>query len=483
MPKRNLIWTVAIVAAALAALFLTRNRPPSGTPGVGYVDPIANAVRLIRKNYLYDLDEGELRQAAMRGLIEQLDPYSTYFPPGAVGAFDDRMDGQAFGTGMHVDISDGAAAVIGPLPDSPALRAGIRAGDRIVEIDGNRVATMTGERIGKLLNPPGPDAATIHLRVRRDGEPPEVIGLRPGTYPLRTVGGLFRDRDNRWVHFAPGQEDILYVRIREFVPDTHQRVRGVLRRFDKARGLVLDLRDNPGGRLPIAWRVGNLFLDGGVIVIMEHKSGRIERHEADSPGTFPAKIPMVVLIDAQTASGAELVAAALQYHGRAVLVGTRTLGKGCVQSMIDLGKGLGRLNLTTAEFYVDETLRIARRRGSDRWGVEADVEVLLPEVYRKSLRRLRLAGEVIAAPAPETRPASTHSAPSDDDAGRKIFTLDAQLRRALALLNEPSEIDAILERAAQTRADRRRPASKDKQDSTKPADRPAERRHAPGAGE
>jgi len=468
MPKRNLIWTVAIVAAAMAALFLTRNRPPSGTPGVGYVDPIANAVRLIRKNYLYDLDEGELRQAAMRGLVEQLDPYSTYFPPGAVGAFDDRMDGQAFGVGMHVDISDGAAAVIGPLPDSPALRAGIRAGDRIVEIDGNRVATMTRERIRKLLNPPAPDTATIHLRVRRSGEPPDTIDLRPGTYPLRTVVGLFRDRNNRWVHFAPGQEHILYVRIREFVPDTHQRVRAVLRlrRFNKARGLVLDLRDNPGGRLPIAWRVANLFLDDGVIVVMEHKSGRIERHEADSPGTFPAKIPMVVLVDARTASGAELVAAALQYHGRAVLVGTRTLGKGCVQSMIDLGKGLGRLNLTTAEFYVDETLRIARRRGSDRWGVEADVEVLLPEVYRKSLRRLRLAGEVIAAPAPETRPASPHSAPSDDDAGGKILKLDAQLRRALALLNEPAEIDAILERAAEARADRRRAASKDKQDLT-----------------
>ncbi|HUU58467.1 MAG TPA: S41 family peptidase [Phycisphaerae bacterium] len=456
MPKRNLIWAVAIVAAALVALVFVRNHSPDGVSRVGSEGPVSRALRTIQESYLYEADEKELQREAVRAVVERLDPHSSYFPPGAAKELDDRIDGQAFGLGMYVECSGGKVLVIGPLPDSPAWRAGIQCGDQILEINGTDVTTLGEQEIQALLHPrPKKKNEPLELRIRRNGAKPPKIKVTPGEYPVESVKGLFRDSNGLWVYLLPdGKESLVYVRIREFLPRTQERVQEVLRRFDSARGVILDLRENPGGRLPIAIEVGNFFLRSGVIVVIETRS-KSEQHKAASPGTFPQRIPMVVLVDAQTASGAELVAAALQYHDRAVLVGTRTRGKGCVQSMISLDGDLGQINLTTAEFYVDPLRRIARRSGSDVWGVDPHVEVILPPAVQNSLRRLRMRAEVLTRAASATRPASAETQSGPEEIAERLLERDGQIRRAVELLNHPDEMARILAGAAKARAARR----------------------------
>lgn len=452
MPKRNIIWAIVIVAAALAALVFTRNQPQTGRPGAGTVDPVSDALHVIRERGFYDVDHGKLRRAAIEGIVSQLDPHSTYFPPGQAELLDDRVNGLAFGLGLRYDRgADGHVEVIGPLPGSPALRGELWAGVAILAIDSRPVAEMDANEVHTALHPRKMPQRPIRLLVRRPRSDPEALELRPEKYPIESVQGFARDAEGRWVHALGDAGTVVYLRLREFLPDTARQTRGVLREARKVGGVILDLRGNPGGNLSFAVDVCDLFLREGLIVVIEHREGRAEKRSATSQGTFPAAPPIVALTDANTASGAELLAAALQVHGRAVLLGSRTHGKGTVQSMIDLKGGLGRLNLTTGEFYVDPLRRIARRKGADVWGVDPDIRATVAPDVAARLRRGRLQTEVSPGPAPTTRPADSGPTTAPADLGRRLLALDAPLRRALALLGEPDRISEILRRAAAAR--------------------------------
>lgn len=446
MPKRNLIWAGAMALAAVLVILLSRDGDRGGVTIIGRGDPLGEAIERIEDHYLYDVDGEALRRGAIEAVVASLDAYSTLVPESASGQFGQRIGGRAFGLGLLYRLAGGRVEVIGPLPDSPALAAGLGGGDEILAIDGNRVADLSEAQVRARLSPrPGDRQLPVQLTVlaARD-EGLQQIQVTPSSYPIESVKGLYRDSHGQWVH-SLGEGGLVYVRISEFLPHTKQRLLAVLRHEPSVSGLVLDLRNNPGGLLPVAIDTARAFIDDGLIAEVRYRNQPPRRHLARGGRVFPAHVPMVVLINDQTASGAELLAGALGQHRRAVLVGTRTVGKGCVQSMFDLDGGLGRLNLTTAEFRVDPNTPIVRRPGAETWGIAPHVEVFLPPVQADALALLRLRGEVVGpvSPGPSTRPTSDGAAEPDTFVER-LLAIDSQLNRAVGLLRAPGLMAPLL---------------------------------------
>ncbi|MGB2822585.1 MAG: S41 family peptidase, partial [Phycisphaerae bacterium] len=364
MPKRNVIWTLAIVAAGVATVLLTRTTEP---PEESAVPPVARAYQKIRDRWYFPPDDAVLQQEAVRAMVEQLDEHSSYVAPERIPSFHARLDGRARCVGLLVERVGQVVEIIGSLPGSPAHRASIEPGGRLVAIDGRSAADYTDEEMRKLLEAPDPN--TLKLTMIDALGRPRTCELARDEFLIETVTGLTRTPDGPWDYTLDADEKIAYLRIREFVPRATEYLRQALRKLGGTRGIVLDLRDNPGGRIEIGYAVANLFLRNGVIFTRIDRTGRRWAFPAHSAGTQPPT-PMVVLINARTASAAELVAGAMSLHDRAVLVGARTCGKGLVQSMIRLDGGLGQVNLTTAEFLVGTGLRIARLPGRESWGLE-----------------------------------------------------------------------------------------------------------------
>jgi len=265
------------------------------------------------------------------------------------------------------------------------------------------------------------------------------------------VTGLFRDDAGKWVHLIVPSEGIAYLRLREFTPETSQQFQRAFRQLTRLEGVVLDLRDNPGGARPAAIAIADMFLRKGTIVIVEHRADQSEHHVAHEAGTVP-DVPVVVLIDSRTASAAELVAGSLQAGDRAVLVGERTRGKGCIQTMIPLGGDLGQINLTTAWFHFGSGESIMRAADADRWGIDPHVPVAVPAVRRVELDKLFAREEVLPPPKPTTRPATRATTAPDAARTVRFLKLDPQLDRAVDLLRTPQRITRILEKAAERRA-------------------------------
>ncbi len=450
MPKRNLIWLLAIVAVAVIVWIARDPAPRSGGSGDGF-GGVQIAYDIIRKQYLSKIDEDALRRSAILGMMETLDEYSTYFPPDKADRFTNRVMGRNYGIGLEFEIVDGKVVVIGSHDGSPAHRAGLVGGDVIQSINGQPLAGLGEQKINELLHP-SDDA--VRLVIVRGGEQPRTVELACKEFSVEVVEGLYRDNDGEWVYAldierpdgnstdAAG-EKIVYVRIREFAEDASGRLQRALKKFSDARGIILDLRGNPGGLLPPAIEIANCFLREGLIVTVAGREPPPHRYKAQVNGTFPP-VPMVVLIDEGTASAAELLAGSLQFHDRAVLVGTRTRGKGCVQKMITLPDNLGQMNLTTSEFFVRPDRNITRRSGSDTWGIDPHEQVTMAGPDREKLDKLRIRGEVLPA-------VLTAGAASQPDIVAKFLALDAQLSHAVELLKRPKEYNLILERAAAQR--------------------------------
>jgi carboxyl-terminal processing protease len=297
---------------------------------------------------------------------------------------------------------------------------------------------------------------TVRLEVQRADETPRVVALVCQDAPVETVVGLYRDTTGKWVHVVDPNNRVAYFRIREFDPSTMEEFQTAYRQVDGMSGLVLDLRDNPGGRLPAAVAVADLFLAQGTIVTVTDRGGESRHYVARPEGTYPADLPIVVLIDGRTASAAEIVAGALRLGRRAVLVGTRTRGKGYVQSMIQLPGDMGQINLTTSEWLLGEDRRISRRAGSETWGIDPHVEISVPPAKRERLALLRARCELPAVdkgnlspsrPTPTVMPVTASTGPNEPPIGVSLLEIDAPLARAVELLRSPQDIRELLDAA------------------------------------
>ena len=369
MPRRNLLLLVVLTLAAIVCFTRMRKNP--------YLNVIADAIEVIEQRALEPVGDKQLFEGAMRGMLGQLDENSLYISQDDLDAFKEDIDREFAGVGMEimVDPETSQLAVRSPMEGMPAHRAGILAGDRILAIDDKSTSGMALPDAMALLR--GPEGSPLKLTILHVGEKEPVdVSLVREIIHVDTVIGDTRNEDGSWNYSIAGQEGIGYIRIDSFAETTAAELEYVVEALleQGMRGLVLDLRDNPGGWLTAAVDVSNFFLSSGVIVTIRRRGGQItESYIATPEASFP-NFPIAVIVNQETASAAEIVAACLQDHKRAAIVGQRTYGKGTVQEVLELREDCGAMKLTTASYWRPSGTDIQRPRDSDNgdWGVKPD---------------------------------------------------------------------------------------------------------------
>ena len=307
------------------------------------LDLFGDIFERIRANYVEDVDEAALIEAAINGMLTSLDPHSSYLPPNDFSDMQVQTRGDFGGLGIEVTQEDGFVRVITPMDDTPAMEAGVEAGDFITHVDGEALLGLTLEQAVDLMR--GPVGSEITITVVREG--------RDQPFDITIV----RDRIRLTAVRARLEGNTAIVRVSTFndqtYPNLEEGLRGLIGEIGglaNLNGVVLDLRNNPGGLLSQAIRVSDAFLEQGEIVSTRGRRPEDgERYNA-TPGDLITGLPMVVLVNGGSASASEIVAGALQDHRRAVVVGTNSFGKGSVQSIMPLA-GNGAMRLTTSLYY------------------------------------------------------------------------------------------------------------------------------------
>ncbi|MCY2925671.1 MAG: S41 family peptidase [Planctomycetota bacterium] len=441
MPKQNIIWVVAILAGAAVTIWLTRHGPtPDSHAPSEDMPAVREAYRCIVREAL-EKDKGpQAQRRAIEGMVKAMDRFSSYVPPELLAAFNAHMEaGRESGLGLRFEALDSGVFVTGTMVDSPAHREGLAVGDQILSADSQELTGLSSAQVGLLLKPP--PQTPLPLVIRSVDGFYRTLPLEPAEFDIKTVTGLFRSRDGRWVYRLDAPGGPAYVRVREFLKTTASDVAAVVEELKDAPSLVLDLRDNPGGPLESAVATADLFLNAGLIVRTVDREGRQQRIYAHELGTC-RPMPMVVLVNERTASAAEIVAGALQANDRAVLMGQPTLGKNCAQTMFPLPEGMGWLNLTTKRFYLEEALPDAATRPEGAWHVVPHV-IVPPNPKAPMLARRRAWAEASIPGRPATMPAA--SLPQE------LLDLDNALQQARNILAQPDRVRQVLDQA---RADR-----------------------------
>lgn len=422
MSRRNL---QLLLAVALVSLVCYQKRDPFGATFV-------RAMQTIDREYVEPVDRRELFEAAMTGMVGRLDDYSAYIGPTDFDDLQESLDQEFGGIGIEVfaDPETKNLTVVTPLVGTPAYAAGVRAGDKIIKIDGeNCIGMSVADARARLRGTPG-DPVTV--TVIRDGEAkPADLQMFRAIIEVETVLGDSRNADNRWNFFLSGSDRIGYIRLTSFGGKTTDELRaaidGLLR--NAMRGLILDLRNDPGGLLETAVEVADLFINQGVIVSTRGRDGKqVKSYEAEPPGTYP-DFPMVILVNHFSASASEIVAACLQDHRRAVVVGERTWGKGSVQDVIPLEGGKSALKLTMATYWRPSNKNIHRKKDAPEtaeWGVHPDpgCEVRLEKDQFDRMMLDRRNRDIVR---PTTQSAGQPDQPRNLD-------IDPQLKRAVEQL-------------------------------------------------
>jgi carboxyl-terminal processing protease len=332
----------------------------------------------IDRNFVEKVDRRELVEAAMRGMIMKLDPYSSYIEPTELKQFNESVDQEFGGIGIQVTIEPKTRQlmVMTPIPGTPAYKAGIRAGDHIVEIDGKPTSDFVEGRemdsaVKMMRGKPG-EKVTVKI-LHAGSTTPETIEISRAVIKTPTVLGDHYDAKGEWSFLMEGDEKIGYIRLTSFGRNSVEEVRDALDTLKKEgmKGLVLDLRFNPGGLLTAATAISDFFIDSGVIVSTKGRNTEERVYKAQRAGTYSG-FPMVVLVNRYSASASEIVSACLQDHKRAIVVGERTWGKGSVQNVIELEGGKSALKLTTASYHRPSGKnihRLPKATEKDEWGV------------------------------------------------------------------------------------------------------------------
>ncbi len=368
MRKVSLMVAGAVLGATTAATVIKTNII-SSSPAVAAASDTYRDLNLfgdvyekIRTDYVEKPDEGKLVEAAINGMLASLDPHSSYMDAKSYRDMQVQTRGEFGGLGIEVTQEDGNIKVVTPIDDTPASKAGILSGDLIVAIDGDPVSGLSlNQAVDKMRGAVG-TAVTLKIQRTKDKDPQDYK-LTRAVITIRSVKNEIKD-------------DVGYIRITQFNEQTFDGLKTAMQRFqsdvpaDKFKGYVLDLRNNPGGLLDQSIEVANTFIDRGEIVSTRGRNAdETQRYTARPGGDLSHGKPMVVLINGGSASASEIVAGALQDHKRATIMGTRSFGKGSVQTIIPLGQN-GALRLTTARYYTPSGRSIQAK------GIEPEVQVL-----------------------------------------------------------------------------------------------------------
>ena len=342
------------------------------------MEVFADTFEQIERNYVKEVDRRKLMEAALKGMLLNLeDPYSNYISPDEIAQFKQVIEQEFQGIGIHVtvDPQNRRLTVMSPLPGSPAHKAGIRAGDIIMDIEGKSTEGMSLEDAVKLMK--GPPGTTVKVGVLHTGEKKaEQLTVGRAMVQLASVMGDAYNPDGTWNFLLNPEKKIGYIRLISFSRNTSTELRAALNKLESEgmKALILDLRNNPGGLLPQAIEVADLFLEEGTIVSTKGRNTEERKFDARKKGTIP-NVPMAILVNRYSASASEIVSAALQDHKRGIVIGERSWGKGSVQNVIDLEAGKSQLKLTTASYHRPSGKNIHRFPNAtekDEWGVMPD---------------------------------------------------------------------------------------------------------------
>ncbi|MBO0332406.1 S41 family peptidase [Sneathiella sp. CAU 1612] len=411
------VLAAAVLVLSIAIITTPDDRVEASSETYRQLNLFGDVFAKIREDYVEEVDDEKLIEAAINGMLSSLDPHSSYLNPKNYDGMKVQTRGKFGGLGIEVTMENGLVKVVAPIDDTPAAKAGILAGDYITHLDDEPVLGLTlAEAVEKMRGLVDTD---LKLTIRRAGEKePLDITLTRAIITVQSVRGRLEG------------DDIFYVRISSFTEQTDDGLRKTINRLkeesgNEFKGLILDLRNNPGGLLDQAIAVSDDFLEKGEIVSTRgRKADDAQRYNAKPDDIVDGK-PIVVLINGGSASASEIVAGALQDHGRAVILGTKSFGKGSVQTIVPL-QGNGAMRMTTARYYTPSGTSIQAK------GIVPDIEV--EQAKLEVLEPLKGRSEADLRNHLDNGEEAESSANSATEAATKEEILDYQLLRAKDLL-------------------------------------------------
>ncbi len=342
--KKTALNTIIFCLIVLGILFVNGNRgnvKADTDEMYKYLEMFTEVLRQVEDYYVEAQDQKTLIHGAIQGMLENLDPHSSFMTKEEHEDLMIETKGSFYGVGISITLKDEVLTVVSPIEDTPADRAGIKAGDMIVKIDDKTTMNMSTEEAVKYIR--GPKGSSVKLIIRREGvDKPLTFDITRDEIPIKSVSRSF-----------VLDHDIGYVRITNFQENTTNELIDALTGLERERplrGLIIDLRNNPGGLLTQAIGVSDVFLDSGVIVSTKGRSEDQNLEEVAGDDHTERDYPIIVVVNGGSASASEIVAGALQDNKRALILGTQTFGKGSVQTIIPLSDGSG-IRLTTARYY------------------------------------------------------------------------------------------------------------------------------------
>ena len=330
------------------------------------IDLLGEVLEKVQDEYVDEIDQAEVIDSAINGILQSLDPYSAYMSPKIFEEMQTETSGEFGGLGIEVSMENGVVKVISPIDDTPASRVGVKAGDYIVRINGEQVQGKTLMEAVNLMR--GPVGSPIEITIRRKGlKKAKIFTITREIIEIKSVISKLIDKE------------IGYLRLRAFNENSSNQLKGEISKLEKNNklvGYILDLRNNPGGLLTQAVKISDFFLDDGEIVSTKGRKSRENRKFFAKKGDQIKGKPLIVLINNGSASASEIVAGALQDQKRAVLLGEPTYGKGSVQSIIPL-KNKGAIRLTISKYYLPSGKSISEVGITPDIKVEAEDEEFL----------------------------------------------------------------------------------------------------------
>ena len=373
MPIRNWLAIVTVSALSLACWQASQGAKPKDDVAELY-GVFVDAVEQVQQNYVRPVSRRELMESALRGMLGDLDQHSTYINTSQWKTFKRQIEGKFGGLGITVeeDVDTKRLKVVAPMVGTPAYAGGVMAGDLIMEIDGTSTEGLTIDKAIELLQ--GQPGTPVKLQVFHEvSEKAETLTLNRAIIEVPSVMGDKRKANDEWDFMLDPAKKIGYIRITNFIQNTFEEVKAALKDLDSQgmKGLILDLRDDPGGLLSAAVEISDLFVEDGKIVSTRGRNTVEKTFEARKEGTYTG-FPMAVLVNHNSASASEILAACLQDHNRAEVIGERSFGKGSVQNILDLEDGDSVLKLTVATYWRPSGKNIHRFKNAketDEWGV------------------------------------------------------------------------------------------------------------------
>ena len=429
LSKRRLLVLAAMILGAFSALFLiaplTTKAQSNNEETYRQLTLFGDVFQRVREDYVEEVSDQDLVEAAINGMLTSLDPHSAYLPDDNFQKMQVQTRGKFGGLGIEVTMENGFVKVVSPIDDTPADKAGILPEDLIISVDGESIVGLTlNDAVEKLR---GPIGSNVKISVQRAQDEPFEVNIIRDEIKIRSVRSRL-------------YETIGYIRITTFSEQTSP---GLQKAMDDLQaqtaegltGLVLDLRNNPGGLLSEAIRVSDAFLEKGEIVSTRGRGKNDIQHAYARPGDISDGLPLVVLINSGSASASEIVAGALKDHRRAVVMGTRSFGKGSVQTITPM-PGHGAMRLTTALYFTPSGVSIQAK------GISPDIEVALARIEKLEgglVREEDLRGALDNQEG-GAEPTADNAASAES---KDPIEIDYQLARAVDLLRGLSVFNAL----------------------------------------